>query len=112
MSQTLEQYISHNQYGVLNPGDDGYTFWQRYYDHALLESRIYRVTGRPVYIAVYGEKRRGLFFRNASMKRLLGSLYPFWREPYMMAKEYRSFTSTAELPGEGVVILEFVKAEG
>ena len=91
MSQPLEQFISHNPYGVLNPGDDGYTFWQRYYDRNRLESQIYSVTGMPSYIAVYGEKMSGLFFRNTSMKRLLGYLYPFWREPYMMATEYKSF---------------------
>jgi len=109
MAQPLEQYISHNQYGVLKPKDDGYTFWQRYYDNKRLESIIYSITGTPVYIAVYGEKERGLFFRNASMKRLLGFLYPFWREPYMMAVEYHSFSSADELPGEGVVMLEFIK---
>jgi SAM-dependent methyltransferase len=109
MAQPLEQYISHNPYGVLNPGDDGYTFWQRYYDRERLESTIYRITGMPARIAVYGEKKYGFFFRNASMKRLLGSLYPFWREPYMMATEYQSFSSTDELPGEGVVMLEFIK---
>ena len=109
MAQPLEQYISHNPYGVLNPGDDGYTFWQRYYDRERMESTIYRITGMPARIAVYGEKKCGFFFRNASMKRLLGSLYPFWREPYMMATEYQSFSSTDELPGEGVVMLEFIK---
>lgn len=109
MSQPLEQYISYNQYGVLNPGLDGYTFWQRYYDLERLRSSIYSITGMPSHIAVYGEKKYGFFFRNVSMKRLLGSLYPFWREPYMMATEYQTFSSTDELPGEGVVMLAFIK---
>ena len=109
MAKPLEQYISHNPYGVLSPGDDGYAFWQRYYDRERIESAIYRTTGMPARFAVYGEKRAGLFFRNASMKRLLGSLYPFWREPYMMATEYQRYSSTDELPGEGVVMLEFIK---
>jgi SAM-dependent methyltransferase len=109
MAQPLEQFISYNQYGVLNPGEDGYTFWQRYYDRERIESTIYSITGMPTSIAVYGEKKCGFFFRNASMKRLLGSLYPFWREPYMMATEYQTFSSTDELPGEGVVMLEFIK---
>ncbi len=111
LSQSTEQYISYNQYGVLNQGDDGYTFWQHYYDRKRLESCIFSVTGMPVYFAVYGEKSRGLFFRNTSMKRLLGAFYPFWREPYMIAREYQSFSSTDDLPGEGVIMLEFIKAE-
>ena len=109
MTQPLEQYINHNPYGVLNPGNDGYTFWQRFYDRERMESSIYSITGTPARIAVYGEKKYGFFFRNASMKRLLGSLYPFWREPYMMAAEYQSFSSADELPGEGVAMLEFNK---
>lgn len=109
MAQPLTQYISHNQYGVIEAGDDGYTFWQRYYNHERLESSIYSITGRPTRTVVYGEKKYGLFFRNASMKRLLGHRYPFWREPYIMATEYQSFNSTNDLPGEGVIMLEFIK---
>ena len=109
MAQSLEQYISCNDYGVLSPESDGYTFWQRYYDEERLREVIFNITGLPVRRAVYGERSPGLFYRNASMKRLLGPLYPFWRESYMMAVEYRHFKTIDELPGEGVVILEFVK---
>ena len=109
MSSPLEQYISHNQYGVLSPGSDGYTFWQRYYDTKRLEENVFSVTGRPEHMVIYGEKTTGLFFRNATLKRVLGSRYPFWQEPYMMATEYRYFQALGELPGEGVVYLEFTK---
>ena len=109
-AQSLEQYISRNDYNVLSPGSDGYTFWQRYYDDERLQETIFTIAGKPTKMAVYGERLQGLFYRNASMKRLLGSLYPFWRESYMMAKEYRYFDTVADLPGEGVVMLEFVKA--
>lgn len=109
MSRPLEQYISYNQYGVLQPGGDGYTFWQRFYDEERLRERIYRITGPPEHMVVFGENTNGLFFRNATMKRVLGGRYPFWREPYMMATEYRYYRSLDELPGEGVVYLEFLK---
>jgi SAM-dependent methyltransferase len=109
MSQPLEQYISDNQYGVLQPGSDGYTFWQRYYDGKRLDEKIFRVTGPPEHMVIFGEITNGLFFRNATMKRVLDGRYPFWREPYMMATEYRSYPSLEELPGEGVVFLEFLK---
>ncbi|RII29816.1 MAG: hypothetical protein CXR30_10915 [Geobacter sp.] len=109
MKQPLEQYISHNQYGVLEPGSDGYTFWQRYYDSGMLQKTVFGITGQPEYSAFFGEKTNGLFFRNATLKRLLGPRYPFWREPYMMAIEYRYFQTIEELPGEGVAYLEFVK---
>ncbi len=112
MSAPVEQYISHNQYGVLAAGADGYTFWQRYYDSRGLADRVFAITGRPARMAIYGEQRNGLFFRNATMKRLLGARYPSWREPYMMAAEYRRFASIEELPGEGVVMLVFAKPGG
>ena len=108
-AQPLEQYISHNVYGVLSPGPDGYTFWQRYYDEERLQSVIFNITGLPAKMAVYGERSYGLFYRNMSMKLLMGPRYPFWQEPYMMAKEYQYFQTLAELPGEGVVMLEFIK---
>jgi SAM-dependent methyltransferase len=109
MKQQIEQYISHNQYGVLDPGSDGYTFWQRYYDAGTLQETIFDLIGRPEYMAIYGERTNGLFFRNATLKRLLGPRYPFWREPYMMATEYRYYQAVEDLPGEGVAYLEFVK---
>lgn len=109
MQAALEQYISHDLYGVLEPGSDGYTFWQRYYDEAMINDNIIAIIGNPEHKSIYGEKRKGYFFRNATAKRLLGALYPFWKEPYMMATEYRYFDAIEELPGEGVVYLEFVK---
>lgn len=110
MAQPLEQYISRYDYGVLSPGSDGYTFFQRYYDEERLHAVVFNNIGRPVKIVVYGEISYGLFYRNSSLKRLLGPLYPFWRESYMMATEYRYFQSIAELPGEGVVYMEFLKS--
>lgn len=109
MAQPLEQYISVNNYGVLGQGEDGYTFWQRFYDEENLCRNLYSVTGEPATMRVYGEKNYGLFFRNATAKRLMGPLYPYWRESFMMAREYRYYETVNQLPGEGVVMLEFVK---
>ncbi len=109
MAQPLEQYISQDQYGVLAPGQDGYTFWQRFYDPQRLQDCVFAVTGAPARMVVYGEKQRGAFFRNATQKRLMGVRYPAWREPWMMATEWRYFDTIGELPGDGVVLLEFTK---
>jgi SAM-dependent methyltransferase len=109
MARQLEQYISRNYYGVLSPDSNGYTFWQRYYDEERLKTTIFEITGLPIKTAVYGERRYGLFFRSACAKRLLGVLYPFWRESYMMAREYLYFERIQDLPGEGVAMFEFVK---
>jgi SAM-dependent methyltransferase len=109
MARPLEQYISYNEFGTLSPEPDGYTFWQRFYDEKRLRSVVFDITGPPRRSVVYGERRYGLFFRNACAKRLLGILYPFWKEPYMIAREYCGFPDITALPGEGVIILEFVK---
>jgi hypothetical protein len=45
------------------------------------------------------------------MKRILGAFYPFWHEPYMRAIEYHLFSSTNDLLGEGVIMLEFINYE-
>ena len=107
-AESSEQYISENPYGVLEPGDDGYTFWQRFYDDEALQERIFRITGRPRRYGIYGEVRPGTFRRNA-YRKISDPHYPFWREPYMMGREYRYFGSVGELPGEGVIAMEFVK---
>jgi hypothetical protein len=109
MARSAEQYIDHDEYGLLKPGDDGFVFWQRYYDARALRDRVFSVTGEPSHCEVYGEVRRGEFQRNADLKRKLGSGYPHWREPYWMAREFRRFKNIDELPGEGVVGLTFVR---
>lgn len=107
-AQTSEQYIDRDEYGLLGADTNGYAFWQRFYDAALLEERIFRVTGGPHRSRIFGERAAGLFLKNATRKRA-DRFYPFWREPYMVGQEYRYFDSLDELPGEGVMAMEFVK---
>jgi len=109
-AQASEQYINHNEYGVLEADKDGYVFWQRFYDESLLRSRIFQTIGEPQSVRVYGEKEAGLFQKNAERKRVdYATTYPFWREPWMMAQEYTFFSRVSDLPGEGVIGMEFVK---
>ncbi len=107
-AEASEQYIDRNEYGVLSQGEDGHVFWQRFYDTELLRERIFSVTGEPRNSKIFGERSPGLFLRNATRKRT-DRYYPFWREPYMVAREYCFFESVEQLPGEGVIALEFVK---
>jgi SAM-dependent methyltransferase len=105
-----EQYIDQDAYGLLATDANGYAFFQRYYDAGLLRERIFSVTGRPLRQAVYGEKSAGTFQAMASVKRAsYTTSFPFWREPYMMGRDYAAFPSLAALPGEGVIAMEFVK---
>jgi SAM-dependent methyltransferase len=103
-----EQFIDTDEYGLYG-GDKGtHVFWQRFYDPALLQERVFAITGRPVRQIIFGECEPGLFLRNATEKRT-NRYYPFWREPYMVGQEYRYFDSVNELPGEGVIAMEFQK---
>ena len=105
-----EQYIDRNEYGVLSPNAQGLTFWQRFYDQRMLEDRIFHIAGEPVRWEIFGERVAGSFQANAALKRSsYSTTYPFWREPLMMGQEYRHFASIGDLPGEGVIGLEFVK---
>jgi SAM-dependent methyltransferase len=109
-NEEYEEYVSRDVYGVLQPQADGFTFWQRYYDQRRLEERIFPVTGLPIRTALFGEKTAGLYSRNVSQK-LADPHYPAWREPYMVGLEYARFDSLSDLPGIGVIALEFVKGE-
>jgi SAM-dependent methyltransferase len=109
MAGAAEQYIDQDPWGLLSKDSDGYVFWQRFYNKEWLEQKIFCVTGAPVLSAVYGEKMAGAMVRNSERKRS-DPYYPYWREPYMMAKEFQYFDQLEDLPGEGVVGMLFVKA--
>jgi SAM-dependent methyltransferase len=108
-ARSSEQYIDRNEYSILAPAEEGFFFWQRFYDRPQLEARFFKVTGPPLRMVVYGEKEGGTFQRNAARKRA-DRYYPLWREPYMMACDYRYYQSIEELPGEGVTAMEFIKS--
>jgi SAM-dependent methyltransferase len=107
-AETSEDYINQNAYGLLEPTKNGFFFLQRFYDPLLLQERIFSITGKPNRKIVYGEKKAGTLINNMRRK---GSdpKYPHWREPYMMGQEYGYFRSIADLPGQGVIAMEFVK---
>ena len=107
-ASAFEQYRDFDEYRLLNPEVDGSVFFQRFYDDASIAGRIFSVIGDPTSMVVYGEKRPGSFRANADSK-MRNPHYPFWREPYMMAREYGYFPSIGDLPGEGVVAMEFTK---
>lgn len=107
-NEGYEEYVSRDVYGVLRPQADGYTFWQRFYDQRLLEERVFSIAGLPVRTVVFGEREAGLYSENVSRK-LADPHYPTWREPYMMGQEYARFENLADLPGVGVIALEFIK---
>jgi SAM-dependent methyltransferase len=109
-AQTSEQYINRNEYGLLAPDEEGYFFLQRLYDQRLLEERIFSITGQPRRHLIYGERSPGTLRR--SLDRKMGDpYYPHWREPYMMGQDFCYFGELAELPGEGVIALEFERGE-
>ena len=107
-AEASEQYINRYEYGVLEPGEDGYTFWQRLYSEELLRERVFGVTGLPSRKAVYGEKTAGSIQRN-SARKCSRPFYPYWREAYMMGRECTFYSGIEDLPGEGVVAMEFIK---
>lgn len=104
----FEEYIDFNEYGLLTPDNDSYVFGQRFYDKKLLEDRFWHMLGPPKNAVIYGEKQKGFFFKNRQ-KRLESNHYPFWREPYMVGQNYCIFDSIDNLPGIGVIALEFIK---
>jgi hypothetical protein len=108
VAEAYEEYLSRDVYGVLGAQADGFTFWQRLYDPALLEQRIFTVTGPPVRSELFGERTPGLYYQNMRQK-MSDPRYPVWREPYMVGQDYRRFARAADLPGVGVIALEFVK---
>ena len=100
--------IDFNEYRLLSPDSDGYVFGQRFYDETSLRNRVFSITGHPSRFALYGEIKKGYFLENRRRKNS-GVPYPFWREPYIMAINFQNFSSIGDLPGLGVIAMEFVK---
>lgn len=107
-AEHYEEYVDFNEYRLLEADERGFVFAQRFYDEPLLAERVFGVTGRPVSARVFGEREPGAFARNREWK-LSDPLYPSYREPFMVGREYRFFDRVADLPGIGVIAMEFVK---
>jgi SAM-dependent methyltransferase len=107
--QACEEYTNLDEYKLFE-GSDGFVYWQRYYDQEALTERIWSVTGAPRQMEIFGEVRAGVYDRNVEQKRTDPS-YPFWWEAVMMGRDFRHYDRIDELPGMGVVGMEFVKPE-
>ena len=106
--ESCEEYTNVDEYGLLSTDKEGYVYWQRYYDRAALAERIWSITGQPSRMRILGEAKLGNYDHNVTRKRT-DPTYPYWREPIMMATDYRSFDTLDELPGMGVIAMEFTK---
>jgi SAM-dependent methyltransferase len=103
-----EQYIDVDQFGLQPPDEGGFFFLQYVYDEALLQDRFYSVAGPPTRQGIYGEREPGTL-RRGLIKKWSGGKYPKWREPYAMAQGFQRYETLADLPGEGVIVMEFNK---
>lgn len=103
-----EEYSNLNDYELIDTDENGFVFWQRYYDEALIQQRIYSITGLPHHFQIYAEKNAGSYDRNVTQKRS-DPYYPYWREPLMTGMRYEFRDRLADLPGMGVIAMEFVK---
>lgn len=107
-AKASEEYTNLNDYELIDTDENGFVFWQRYYDEELIRQRIYSITGMPRRFQIYGEKKAGSYHQNVTQKRS-DPFYPYWREPLMMGMLYEFKEQLADLPGMGVIAMEFVK---
>ena len=103
-----EEFVDVDFFGLQNPDDAGFFFHQYIYDQSLLEEKFYSVAGSPTQISIFGEKKVGTLL-NGLLKKWSGQEYPLWKEPYIMAREFQRYDAISDLPGLGVIALEFVK---
>lgn len=107
-AKAWEEYININDYALLDSDESGFVFWQRYYDEELIRQHIFSITGEPNRYRIYGEKQANSYHWNVIQKRT-DPFYPSWREPFMMGLHYEFKNKISELPGMGVIAMEFVK---
>ena len=107
-AEAYEEHMNRNDYELNNPSEDGYIFFQRFYDETLLMERIFSITGKPTRYQIYGEKQSGTYQANEFEKRT-NPLHPYWRDPLQMGLLYEYKSSISQMPGMGVIALEFRK---
>jgi SAM-dependent methyltransferase len=103
-----EQYVDADHFGLQQPDANGFFFLQYVYDDSLLQERFYRVIGSPTQFAIYGEREPGSLLQGL-LQKWSGATYPKWKEPYLMARDFHRYDSLQDLPGEGVIVMEFDK---
>jgi 2-polyprenyl-3-methyl-5-hydroxy-6-metoxy-1,4-benzoquinol methylase len=103
----IDEFTNVDEYGLLEHDHEGFVFWQRYYDEARLQA-LFAVTGEPVSRTIYAERDPGAYDADVLAKRT-NPRYPIWREPYSTAKIYAYRANVTDLPGMGVVAMEFAK---
>jgi hypothetical protein len=106
-SRGVDEYTNEDEYGLLERDRDGFVFWQRYYDHDRLQE-LFAITGAPVNTAIFGERVAGSYDADVAKKRS-DPRFPRWREPYDTARAFVRFEALSNLPGMGVIALEFRK---
>lgn len=107
-ARAVEQFGDRDPYGLEAVGRGGEFFLQYLYDEALLRDNVLGIVGDPTAQVLYGEREVGALRANLGRKADLGR-YPYWAEPTLMSQILKPFTTLSELPGEGVLGLEFVK---
>lgn len=109
-AKALEEYTNLNDYQLIDTDEKGFVFWQRYYDEELIQEKIFSITGLPRRSQIYAEKEAGSYNKNVTQKRS-NPYYPYWREPLMMGMQYEFMDRLVDLPGMGVIAMEFVKPD-
>ena len=103
----FEEYIDYNEYNLLEIDENGFVFGQYIYDEMSLKERIFKNIGCPEDYSIFGEIKPGFIFQNRIEK--MDDNYPFYKEPYIVGRNFRLFNEIDELPGLGVIAMEFIK---
>lgn len=105
--EMYEEYLDVNEYELYKEDSNGFVFGQKVYDEKYLQKNIFSIIGNPKNYRIFGEKIKGSFNKNRLKK--LSMDYAFWQEIFMVFTEYKYYKRIQDLPGLGVIAMEFIK---
>ncbi len=82
---------------------------RRLYDESMLQERVFAVVGQPRRCVVYGESKSGAD-RNFAIPGSNGHIHSLSKF-VVVAREWQTYSSLRDIPGEGVIAMKFIKRE-
>ncbi len=106
-NEEINEYRDMDPYGLNGENSSEYYFFQKFYDKNMLENRIFKTTGKPIIMEIFGERIPGRIHHLDMMKKKLNYLSS--AESLITFLNIKKLNKIEDLNDLGVVCMLFEK---